>query len=125
MLSIFDRLPRKEVKFSRQNIFQRDAYTCQYCGNRFETRNLNLDHVVPRDKGGQTTWDNVVCSCIRCNTRKGNKLPAEARMFPMREPRAPKWRPFFSSGDTELAKCFHESWRHFLEPCPTQVAVTT
>ena len=94
VLSIFDRLPKKEVKFTRHNIFERDNNTCQYCGRVFDRKDLNLDHVLPRDKGGLTTWENVVCSCIRCNTRKGNKLPHEAHMQLVRKPKRPKWRPF-------------------------------
>ena len=90
VLAIFDRLPKKEVKFTRENIFKRDDYTCQYCGTQFEAQKLNLDHVVPRDKGGRTSWDNLVASCVPCNTRKGNKMPAEARMFPRKEPKAPR-----------------------------------
>ena len=75
VLLLFDRLPKKEVKFTRHNVFERDKNTCQYCGHVFDRSELNLDHVLPRDKGGLTTWENVVCSCIPCNTRKGNRLP--------------------------------------------------
>lgn len=112
VLTFFDRLPKKEVKFTRHNVFERDKYTCQYCGRLFDAKELNLDHVVPRDKGGKTTWENVVCSCIRCNSKKANKLPHEVNMFPMREPRAPRWRPFFTIAK---ATATHESWRHFLK----------
>ena len=70
VLMLFDRLPKKEVKFTRHNVFERDNNTCQYCGKVFDRSDLNLDHVHPRDKGGLTTWENVVCSCIPCNTRK-------------------------------------------------------
>src|SRR5258708_27976307 len=66
---------------------------CQYCGEAFDRNDLNLDHVVPRDRGGTTTWENVVCSCIPCNTRKGNPLPQEAQMTFIRKPKRPKWRP--------------------------------
>ncbi|MEZ5302252.1 MAG: HNH endonuclease [Verrucomicrobiales bacterium] len=113
VLRAYDRLPKKEVKFSRQNIFQRDKFTCQYCGRGFETKQLNLDHVIPRDKGGRTSWENVVTSCIPCNTRKANKLPAEANMFPLNRPRAPRWRPFFATGREHRG--YHESWGHFLD----------
>jgi len=112
VLVLFDRLPKKEVKFTRHNVFERDKNTCQYCGRIFERSELNLDHVLPRDRGGQTTWENVVCSCIPCNTRKGNRLPHEAHMALVRRPKRPKWRPFvhvtFSSQQ-------HESWRHFVD----------
>jgi len=94
LLVMFDRLPKKEVKFTRHNIFERDRNTCQYCGRIFERKDLNLDHVIPRDRGGPTTWENIVCSCIRCNTQKANCTPAEAGMHLVRKPKRPKWRPF-------------------------------
>jgi 5-methylcytosine-specific restriction endonuclease McrA len=87
VLLFFDRLPKKEVKFTRHNVFERDKNTCQYCGQIFDRNDLNLDHVVPRDRGGTTTWENVVCSCIPCNTRKGNRLPREAQMTLISKPK--------------------------------------
>ena len=113
VLSLFDRMPKKEVKFTRHNIFERDANTCQYCGRVFDRKDLNLDHVLPRDKGGLTTWENVVCSCIRCNTRKGNKLPHEAHMALIRKPKRPKWRPFLHLTWGGVAP--DESWKHFVD----------
>ena len=112
VLLLFDRMPRKEVKFTRHNIFERDKCTCQYCGKHFEKRDLNLDHVIPRDKGGATTWENIVCSCIPCNTRKGNRLPRQAGMQLIRKPERPKWRPFVHiTFDSQV----HDSWRHFID----------
>lgn len=112
VLLTFDRLPRKEVKFTRNNIFERDRNTCQYCGRVFDRRDLNLDHVLPRDRGGTTNWENIVCSCIPCNTRKGNRLPHEAGMALIRKPRRPRWRPFIhlTFNGTQ-----HESWKHFVD----------
>jgi 5-methylcytosine-specific restriction endonuclease McrA len=121
VLSLYDRLPKKEVKFTRHNIFQRDNFMCQYCGVVFDSKGLNLDHVVPKDKGGKASWDNLVTSCIACNSRKANKLPEEARMFPIREPSAPGWRPFYTSIQ-EAA--YHESWRHFLDLSSSQVEMS-
>ncbi len=112
VLSIYDRLPKKQVKFTRENIYRRDAFTCQYCGRPFESDGLNLDHVVPRHKGGRSTWENVVTSCIPCNTRKGNKLPVEARMFPLKHPKAPSWRPLFSSA---MRPHVDPAWGRFLD----------
>ena len=112
LLGVFDRLPKKEVKFTRHNIFERDGNTCQYCGGVFDRRDLNLDHVVPRDRGGPTQWDNIVCSCIPCNTRKANRTPAEAGMRLIRKPKRPKWRPFVQ---VNFGAPIHESWRHFLD----------
>jgi len=111
VLLLFDRLPKKEVKFTRHNVFERDNNTCQYCGNVFERQELNLDHVLPRDKGGLTTWENVVCSCIPCNTRKANRLPHQAQMRLIRRPKRPKWRPFLH---VTFSSQQHESWRHFV-----------
>ena len=108
----FDRFPKKEVKFTRHNLFERDRNTCQYCGRTFDRRDLNLDHVIPRDRGGPTTWENIVCSCIPCNTRKANRTPAEARMRLVRKPKRPKWRPFVQ---VSFGASIHESWRHFLD----------
>ncbi len=112
VLIFFDRLPKREVKLTRQNIFERDANTCQYCGKEFDRRDLNIDHVIPRDKGGRTTWENIVCSCIPCNSRKANRLPHEAGMKLLRKPKRPKVRPYF---DLQIKAFPHESWKHFLD----------
>lgn len=112
VLMMFDRLPKKEVKFTRHNVFERDRNTCQYCGEIFERKDLNLDHVFPRDRGGQTTWENIVCSCIPCNSRKGNRLPHEAGMHLLRKPKRPKWRPFVN---ISFPSPHHESWKHFID----------
>ncbi len=112
LLLIFDRMPKKEVKFTRHNIFERDHNTCQYCGVLFDRSGLNLDHVIPRDHGGPTTWENIVCSCIRCNTRKANRTPREAGMLLVRKPKRPKWRPFIQ---INLGVHCHDSWKHFVD----------
>jgi 5-methylcytosine-specific restriction endonuclease McrA len=113
LLTVFDQLPVKELKLTRNNVFERDSDRCQYCGNIFERRDLNLDHVIPRHYGGKTTWENIVCSCVRCNTRKANRLPHEAGMRLVRKPVRPKWRPVISTllghGRT------HPSWKTFLD----------
>lgn len=111
LLNDFDRIPVQEVKFTRENIFERDRYTCQYCGQPFSARDLNLDHIIPRDRGGRTTWENLTTSCVRCNSRKGNRLPHEAGMRLLAKPTRPRWRPFAA-----LARSgpIHESWVNFL-----------
>jgi len=76
-LLVFDRLPRQEVKFSRGNIYLRDGNRCQYCGKKFSSSELSLDHVIPISRGGKSSWENVVCACLPCNVRTGNKLLAE------------------------------------------------
>ena len=112
LLLFFDRLPNKEVKFTRHNVFERDKNTCQYCGHKFDRKDLNIDHVVPRHRGGLTTWTNVVCSCIDCNRRKGSRSPEEARMHLIRKPKKPRWRPFV---EVQFVKTADHSWRHFLD----------
>ena len=112
VLLLFDRMPKKEVKFTRANIFERDKSTCQYCGIHFDRRDLNLDHVIPRDRGGLTSWENIVCSCIPCNTRKGNRLAHQVGMRLIKKPERPRWRPFLHiTFDSKV----HESWRHFID----------
>ena len=125
VLNQYDRLPKQDIKFTRRNVFERDRFTCQYCGKRFEPKELNIDHVIPRDKGGPTNWENVVCSCINCNSRKANHLPAQVNMFPLRKPQPPKWRPLFGgSRSANHSRIMDESWRHFLEPCSSKVSVS-
>ncbi len=85
----FVRNNRLSARFSRKNVFLRDDYTCQYCGERFETRHLTCDHIVPKSRGGTTEWTNIVTSCVYCNLRKGDKLPEEADMHPRKKPARP------------------------------------
>jgi len=90
-LKTFNELPKSEVKFTRRNIYEHYHYRCNYCGRKFHTQELNLDHVLPRSRGGKTDWTNVVTSCIPCNLRKGNKTPNEASMRLLVRPSKPKW----------------------------------
>jgi 5-methylcytosine-specific restriction endonuclease McrA len=87
LASLVRRPPRIPGKLTRLEIFRRDHYTCQYCGK--ETRHLTLDHVMPRYRGGQHTWENVVAACVNCNRKKGGKTPQEAHMKLLNEPRKP------------------------------------
>jgi 5-methylcytosine-specific restriction endonuclease McrA len=85
--------PYRERKLTRFEVFNRDRYTCQYCGK--ETRQLTLDHVLPRFRGGKHTWENVVSACVSCNRRKAGRTPAEAGMKLIRQPARPTRRlPF-------------------------------
>lgn len=115
LLRQFDRLPSREVRFNRQTLFERDHYRCQYCGNVFSPRELNLDHVIPRVYGGKTTWENVVTSCIHCNTRKADRLPHQAGMQLIRKPGRPKWRSFVSTAMSERGSD-DGVWDYFLQP---------
>jgi 5-methylcytosine-specific restriction endonuclease McrA len=111
VLQMYDRLPTTRVRFSRLNIYARDDNTCQYCSRQLPRTALNLDHVVPRARGGRTTWENVVCCCLPCNLRKGAKLPAEAGMRLLRQPARPRWTPSFRAPGGKIA---HREWLPFL-----------
>lgn len=91
LLTRFQKFPPRHVKFSRRNIYLRDNHTCQYCGVIPPRDELTIDHVIPRSRGGKTTWENVVLACVRCNTKKGNKLPSEANLQLLSTPTKPHW----------------------------------
>ncbi len=91
VLTGYNRVPRSAVRLSRRNVFLRDGYRCQYCGQRLPVPELNLDHVNPRSRGGRSTWENLVTSCRDCNLRKGHATPDECGMHPMRTPIRPTW----------------------------------
>ncbi len=108
-LNEYAQVPRPEGRrLSRRAILARDGYLCQYCGS---TRHLTLDHVVPRSRGGASSWDNMVTSCAACNVRKGASLPSEVGMAPSRMPRPP------APGDFVLAaqRAVPDAWRPYLE----------
>ena len=111
-LLTYDRLPRTKVKFNRRNIFARDGNRCQYCGKRFPTGELSLDHVMPRSRGGGTDWENIVCACVKCNVRKGGRTPAEANMRLTKPPIRPKTSPTLG---LKLANRKYQSWKTFLD----------
>ena len=112
LLRGYDRMLMQEMKFNRQNLLERDDFRCQYCGKNFPVKELNMDHVVPRDRGGGTTWENVVISCIKCNSKKSNHSPKEAGMRLLKEPKRPPRRPFMSS---LYGKPMEETWTHFIQ----------
>ncbi len=89
----YDRVPKQSVRFSRRNVFARDGNRCMYCNRRFPPSQLSLDHVLPRSRGGDTTWENVVSSCVKCNVHKGGRTPREARMRLICRPVKPKRSP--------------------------------
>ena len=112
LLRTYDRILLQEMKFNRQNLLERDDYRCQYCGKTFAPKELNMDHVLPKDRGGGTSWENVVTSCIRCNSRKSNRLPREAGMSLLKEPKRPSRRPFVSS---LYGKQLEKAWEFFIQ----------
>ena len=108
----YDKLPRQDVKFNRRNIYARDSNRCQYCGKKFSTTELSLDHVLPKSQGGKTTWDNIVCCCVRCNVKKGGRTPEQAHMHLIVKPAKPKRSPVIN---IRLADERYSSWKQFLD----------
>src|SRR2546423_2941722 len=96
----------------RRNIFARDNNQCQFCGKKFPTSELSLDHVVPRSQGGGSTWENIVCACVACNVKKGGRTPREAGMHLIRKPEKPKRSPMLN---LKLTNRKYQSWKTFLD----------
>ncbi len=113
-LRFFDGLPKSEVKFTRRNIYEHYSYRCGYCGHKFGSSELNLEHIIPRSRGGKTDWSNVITTCIPCNLKKGNRLPHEAGMDLLVRPSKPQW-----SGATSIAFRpsfkIKASWQRFVD----------
>lgn len=105
-----DRFMKPRVVFSRRNLFRRDRNTCQYCGKRFATEDLSIDHVTPRAHGGHSSWSNCVVACLRCNARKGSRTLDQAGMRILRSPREP---PAHMAFTLHLSKR-KSTWEHFV-----------
>jgi len=103
---------RQPIKFSRQNIYLRDNFRCQYCGARVSSQELNLDHVTPRSLGGKTTWENIVTCCIPCNVRKGGNVPEAVGLRLIQRPAKPARLPGFAI--TINLQNAPDSWRDYL-----------
>lgn len=108
----YRRIPRQTRSLSRKNILLRDRHTCQYCCQVFSPIELTLDHVIPRSRGGKSSWENLVTCCRRCNNSKGDRLPEEANMLLQRRP-----RPFSLHTSRSLMRqlgSYQETWRKYL-----------
>ena len=108
----YDRRPQRAVKLNRRNIYARDGSRCQYCGRSFSTRELTLDHVLPRVQGGENSWTNLVCACVRCNARKGGRTPLQAGMRLVKKPVRPNRNPAIT---VRLGSGKYESWKAFMD----------
>src|SRR5438105_14707317 len=106
----YEKLPRQTVKFNRRNIFARDNNQCQYCGKKFPTSELSLDHITPRSQGGLSTCEDLVCACVRCNVKKGGRTPKQAHLTLIRRPEKPKRSPLLNLKMTHRK---YQSWKTF------------
>jgi len=122
VLILYDKLPKRIVSFSRKNIFERDKFSCQYCGVKppnkktalkwMEDKALTFDHVIPRSQGGKTTWNNIVTCCLECNKRKGSRTPAQMNWKLKKKPKRPEWQPTLN---IPLKVIPHKEWVNFLD----------
>ncbi len=116
VLTCYSGVGDKTVTFSRLNLYRRDRYTCQYCGGRPGSKELTIDHVLPRSRGGALSWENCVLACVACNKKKGSHTPEEARMTLLASPVRPHWqtirrfpsRPTYKSWEKFLSKAYWE-----------------
>ena len=108
----YDKLPRQDVKFNRRNIYARDGNRCQYCGKKMPTTELSLDHVTPKSQGGRSSWENIVCCCVKCNVKKGGRTPDQSHMHLIAKPIKPKRSPVIN---IRLADERYHSWKQFLD----------
>ncbi len=112
-LMVYARRPPAQMRLNRRSILLRDDFTCQYCG--YQGPGLTIDHVIPRDRGGKTDWDNLVACCTRCNSKKGNRTPEEAGMVLRKRPRRPAYLPYM--GYAKLMQALRNpEWHEFLRP---------
>jgi 5-methylcytosine-specific restriction endonuclease McrA len=115
VISLKEYIPTaRRPAFTRFNVFLRDRFVCQYCGDDFPSHDLTFDHVVPRSRGGRTTWENVVTACSSCNLLKGNRIPSESGMFPRHLPMQPSTQRLQENGRAFPPNFLHHSWRDFL-----------
>lgn len=110
LLTTYDGLGTRSVVFSRKNLFKRDHSTCQYCGVQPGPGELTVDHVVPRSRGGLSSWENCVLACVECNKRKADKSPEKAGLKLRKAPRKPSWRALTRVSLHQR----RESWEQFL-----------
>lgn len=115
VLSEYDRLPQREVKLTRRNLLIRDNYTCQYSGKRINLDTATMDHVLPRSKGGGSTWENLVMCCLDVNSKKADRTPDEAGLNLLKKPSKPKWNPIYARFARLASTSIPDSWGKFIK----------
>lgn len=110
-LKHYVRVPYKDIPLTRRNLLQRDNHSCQYCG--YIGEGLTLDHVVPRSRGGEDSWENMVTACVRCNVKKGNRTPKESNM-PLRNPPRKPHSSLYFEVSRQIRTGGHQEWRKYV-----------
>jgi len=113
ILTQFDRLPKNQVKFSRESLFVRDGYRCGYCGQTFTKKELTVDHINPKSFGGPKSWQNTISACKPCNHFKADRTPEEAGMRLLFEPKKPSW--FLHMNQMTAHIDMKPQWKPFLD----------
>ena len=111
-LNVYSKAPKLTLRLTRRNLFARDNHQCQYCGSSFSQSDLSIDHVKPRSRGGDTSWENVVCCCLKCNSKKGDRTPREAGMSLITSPKRPNQNPLLT---LKLLNPKYQVWETFLK----------
>jgi 5-methylcytosine-specific restriction endonuclease McrA len=111
LLRTYYGMPFTEVNFTRRNLYKRDNYTCQYCNKQYGPSNLNIDHVIPTSRGGRTSWNNCVVSCVPCNSKKANMILSESGLSLLTRPKMPQWLPVSGL----IPRIYPDSWNKFLK----------
>ena len=115
VLQEYEKLPQREVKLSRRNLLIRDNYTCQYTGKRITMDTATMDHVIPRSKGGGSTWENLVMCCLDINAKKADRTPDEAGLNLLKKPERPKWNPVYARFARLASSAVPPSWSKFIK----------
>jgi len=115
VLQEYEKLPQREVKLSRRNLLIRDNYTCQYTGKRITMDTATMDHVIPRSKGGGSTWENLVMCCLDINAKKADRTPDEAGLKLLKKPERPKWNPVYARFARLASSAVPPSWSKFIK----------
>ena len=112
VLTHYDRLPKRDIKFSRENLFQRDKFRCAYCNKKYNKSELTVDHIIPKYHGGKTSWNNTITACSKCNSIKGNKTPSQAGMTLKFKPTEPLWHGIFKNTSNPNIR---SNWKKYLK----------
>jgi len=115
VLQEYEKLPLREVKLTRRNLLIRDNYTCQYTGKRINMDTATMDHVVPRSRGGGSTWENLVMCCLDINSKKADRTPDEAGLKLLKKPERPKWSPVYARFARLASSTIPSSWSKFIK----------
>lgn len=115
VLSEYERLPQRDVKLTRRNLLIRDNFTCQYTGKRLTLDTGTIDHVIPRSRGGSSSWDNLVMCCLEINAKKADRTPDEAGLKLLKKPEKPKWSPVYARFARLASSNVPSSWSQFVK----------